>query len=286
MEEEISGLVRNGVWVRSDLPPGHKPTETNWYFRGKLISLGKLCDTRGDWLLLEYQQREVRDFHETCMPTPSQAVLRITGAVAAAENWYLFHWDIAQFFITANVEENIHIRLCDGCGPWSEKIMRSRKALCGTRQAGRAFPLHLVHVLKELDIFEKCAVDPCQFHLVHDRELCAVIATHVDGLMVTREGAALSWTKSYLSEHFNTSDLGELTFYMGCEISREDRSTHTITSKRHRTSNLRKRFGATECSKTVAHVPSRRLDGEHGQTPVYIPYRRAAGSVMWAAVMT
>ncbi|CAN0185277.1 unnamed protein product [Discosporangium mesarthrocarpum] len=120
---------------------------------------------------------------------------------------------------------------------------------------------------------------------MRERRVCAVIATHVDDMMFIGEGAALSWTKRHLYEHFNTSDLGELAFYMGCEISR-DRSTYTITIKQPLyIKSMRKCFGVTECSKTRSYDASRRLDGEHGQTHIDIPYREAVRSMMRAAIM-
>ncbi|CAM9417575.1 unnamed protein product [Discosporangium mesarthrocarpum] len=108
----------------------------------KANQFGEVVRYKGRLVALGFQQRECRDFHETFMPTHS-AVLRITLAVAPAEDWELFHWDIAQIFISADVKENMCVRLCDGCSRCSGKILKLRKALYGTRQAGRAFRLHL-----------------------------------------------------------------------------------------------------------------------------------------------
>ncbi|CAM9534310.1 unnamed protein product, partial [Discosporangium mesarthrocarpum] len=139
MEEEISGLVRNGVWVKCDLPNRDKPIGTKWVFKRKVNQLGEVVRYEGKLVALVFQQREGRDSHKTYMPTPSPAFMRIAPAVAAAEEWDLFHGYIAQAFITVDVEGNIYISLCDGCGPWSGKIVKLRKALYGTRQARRAF---------------------------------------------------------------------------------------------------------------------------------------------------
>ncbi|CAM9241446.1 unnamed protein product [Discosporangium mesarthrocarpum] len=126
------------------------------------------------------------------MPTLSPAVLRLTLAIAAAEDWELVHWDIiVQAFITADVEEQIYIRLCNGCGPWSGKIVKLRKTLYGTKHAGGAFHLHFVRVLKGLS-FEQCVVDLCLFCLISKGRVCAVIATYVDYFIVTGGGDALS----------------------------------------------------------------------------------------------
>ncbi|CAN0062838.1 unnamed protein product [Choristocarpus tenellus] len=49
-------------------------------------------------------------------------------ALAADKDWELKHWDVKQAFIQADISEDIFVRLCDGCGIWSGKIVRLVKA--------------------------------------------------------------------------------------------------------------------------------------------------------------
>ncbi|CAM9255366.1 unnamed protein product, partial [Discosporangium mesarthrocarpum] len=58
VEEEISGLVRNGVWVRSDLPPGQNPIGTKWVIKRKVNQFGEVVRYEGRLVALGFQQRE------------------------------------------------------------------------------------------------------------------------------------------------------------------------------------------------------------------------------------
>ncbi|CAM9992265.1 unnamed protein product [Discosporangium mesarthrocarpum] len=62
MKEEISGLVRNSVWVRSDLPPGHKPVWTKWVLKRKVDQFGEVVRYKGRSVAFGFQQREGQDF--------------------------------------------------------------------------------------------------------------------------------------------------------------------------------------------------------------------------------
>ncbi|CAM9779286.1 unnamed protein product [Choristocarpus tenellus] len=116
-------------------------------------------------------------------------------ALAADRNWELKHWDVKQAFIQADIREEIFVRLCDGRGKWPGKIVRLIKALYGTKQASREFNNLLVHVLEKCG-FEQCRADPCVLRYVRDGVVCAVIAPHVDDLLVAGKIDVLIWVRS------------------------------------------------------------------------------------------
>ncbi|CAN0475004.1 unnamed protein product [Discosporangium mesarthrocarpum] len=96
-------------------------------------------------------------------------------ALAAHEDWELFHWDVRQGSIQAKVKEDIYIRLCEGCGRWTGKVAKLVKSLYGCRQSSRNFCLLLAQVLEEIG-FEQCKADPCVLRLVSAAKVCALIA--------------------------------------------------------------------------------------------------------------
>ncbi|CAM9780701.1 unnamed protein product [Discosporangium mesarthrocarpum] len=119
------------------------------------------------------------------MPTPAVEVLR-TMLAYTAQDWELCHWDVCQAFIQADMEKDIYVCLCDGCGVWSGKIVKLLKSLYRRRQSGRNFHLLLMSILKEIGFEQRGAVR-CLLHLVRDGRVMTLIAPRVDDLMVTGE---------------------------------------------------------------------------------------------------
>ncbi|CAM9746074.1 unnamed protein product [Discosporangium mesarthrocarpum] len=120
-----------------------------------------------------------------------------------------------------------------------------------------------------------------------DGDVCAFVGTHVDDLMVGGEAKVLEWLKSRVQEYREISDLGNLSVYMGCEMSR-DRNAHTITMTQTRyISDIVNLYVGEGDFGAVPYVPSRRLDGhQEGDWYADVPYRTAVGSLLWAAIMT
>ncbi|CAM9922582.1 unnamed protein product, partial [Choristocarpus tenellus] len=138
-------------------------------------------------------------------------------ALATEKGWELKHWDVKQAFIQTNISEEIYVRLCNGYGIWSGKIVRLVKALYGTKQASREFNNLLVQVLGRCG-FEQCRADPCVLRYVGDGVVYAVIAPHVDDILVAGINDVLIWVHSRIEGQFSIEDFGDLEYYVGCEI--------------------------------------------------------------------
>ncbi|CAM9752418.1 unnamed protein product, partial [Choristocarpus tenellus] len=235
-----------------------------------------------------FRQIEGLDYQDTFAPTPSPASLKMVLGLAADKDWELKHWDAKQAFIQANISEKIFVRLCDGCGISSGMILRLVKALYGTKQASREFNNRLVHVLEQCGL-EQCRADPYVLRYIRDGVVCAMIAPHVDDLLVAGKIDVSIWICSRIKEQFSIEDFGDLEYYMGCEISR-DRTAQTVTIGQTRyIKSVCQRFGMDGAKKrSVPHDLSRTLDKSENHPSVdgNAPYREAVGSLMWASVMT
>ncbi|CAN0495053.1 unnamed protein product, partial [Discosporangium mesarthrocarpum] len=155
------------------------------------------------------------------MPTPAVEVLRTVLANTAHQDWELCHWDVRQVLIQADMEEDIYVRLCDGCGVWSGKIVKLLKSLYGCRQSGRNFHLLMVSIKKRLGLNNVGLI-------ICDGRVVTLIAPHVDDLMVAGELDFVNWVREQIRQRLEIEDLGDLCFYMGCEVTR-GRHARTIT---------------------------------------------------------
>ena len=78
------------------------------------------------------------DYLETFSPTANAASILIV-ALACKFDWELLHLDIEQAFVQSELDHEVFMKLPQGCGSMSGKILRLNKSLYGLRQASRTF---------------------------------------------------------------------------------------------------------------------------------------------------
>ena len=83
------------------------------------------------------EQRFNIDFGELFAPTVTVSSVRLLTAMACELDLDLRHFDIEQAFVQCDLEENVFMRLPQGCGSLSGKIVRLNKSLYGLKQASR-----------------------------------------------------------------------------------------------------------------------------------------------------
>ncbi|CAN0225242.1 unnamed protein product [Discosporangium mesarthrocarpum] len=199
MSDEISGLVKHGVWVEADLPPDCKVVGTKWVFKRKVNQFGEVTRYKGRLVGKGYTQLWGIEVYASFLPTPAVEVLRtVLGALSLR----------CTSSLQDDMEEYIYVRLCDGCGVWSGKIVKLLKSLYGCRQSGRIFHLLLVSILKEIG-FEQCGADQCLLRVVRDGRVVTLIAPHVDDLMVAGELDSVNWVREQLRQRLEIEDLGD-----------------------------------------------------------------------------
>ncbi|CAN0486391.1 unnamed protein product, partial [Discosporangium mesarthrocarpum] len=107
-----------------------------WVFKRKVNQFGDVTRYKGRLVGKGYTQLWGIDVYASFMPTPAVEVLRTVLAYTAHQDWEPCHWDVRQAFIQPDMEEDIYVRPCDGCGVWSGKIVKLLKSLYGCRQSG------------------------------------------------------------------------------------------------------------------------------------------------------
>ena len=91
-----------------------------------------------------FKQKHGVDHLETFSPTANDASIRLIVALACKFDWELLHLDIEQAFVQSELDHEVFMKLPQGCGSMSGKIVRLNKSLYGLRQASRTFNKRLV----------------------------------------------------------------------------------------------------------------------------------------------
>ena len=84
-------------------------------------------------------QRGYVDFGNLYAPTVASSSVRLLAALACEHDLLieLCHFDINQAFVRAVLAEDVSMRLPEGCGSLSGKVVKLSKSLYGLRQASR-----------------------------------------------------------------------------------------------------------------------------------------------------
>ena len=143
--------------------------------------------------------------------------------VLAVENergLQLYPCDVAQVYILASLVQKVYIKLPSGCGEKSIRIAKLEREIYGLKQNGRKWG-HLCADTLIADGFEQCKAHSCIFRKIVDGIIVMIISVYVDDLLV---GGAQEDCESLLlslNKRFPTNDLGECTWYDGCDIERD-----------------------------------------------------------------
>ena len=87
------------------------------------------------------------DFLETYAPTPAASSVELLIAVAVKHDWELRQLDVKQAFIRADVDFNVFMKLPEGCGDKSGKVVKLNKTVYRLKQADRRWVMHLCDVI-------------------------------------------------------------------------------------------------------------------------------------------
>ena len=68
-------------------------------------------------------------------------------AVAVENDWELRQLDVKQAFIQADFDFNVFMKLPDGCGDKSGRVVKLNKSIYGLKQAGHRWAMRLGDVL-------------------------------------------------------------------------------------------------------------------------------------------
>lgn len=219
MNVEITAIEKNETWELTDLPPNRKPIGLKWVYKVKRDPTGKVIKYKARLVAKGYVQKHGIDFDEVFAPVARLETIRLILALAGSYGWGVHHLDVKSAFLNGNLEEEVYVMQPIGFEKNNQpgKVYRLFKALYGLRQAPRAWNSRLDKYLKELG-FKRCANE----YAVYTRNLggkILIVGVYVDDLIVT--GSSQEQVRSFkeqMSNEFDMSDLGSLSFYLGIEV--------------------------------------------------------------------
>lgn len=180
-----------------------------WRHKARLVATG-------------YQQVAGEDFTHTFSPVAKLATVRIIISLAIARKWPLCQLDINNAFLHGYLDEEVFMKPPLGYSKAKHgEVCRLKRSLYGLKQASRQWNKELSKFLFNLG-FVQSKQDYSLFTRDLDGEF-VVILVYVDDMVLTGTSSSqISDIKLALDKAFTIKDLGNLKYFLGIEIIRNE----------------------------------------------------------------
>ena len=285
MMAEYKGLVGLNAFEFVDVvPDGVNVISALWVFAWKIDKDGNIVQPKARLVGRGFSQVHTVDFFETYVPTPAASSAKLLVANAVKNDRELRRLDVKQAFIQADLDFNVFMKLPDGCGDKSGKVVKLSEPVYGLKQAGRRWAMHLGDAIVRKIGMEQCKTSLC-FQLIRDGVVVMTVCVHVDDITVAVESEACGFLSTCPLEEFQTTG-GELSLYIGCAFERDKKEGVLSASQRASIESVVSRYGVDAVSDLPASQ-SADLDPRRNDEPVCDkPVRAAVGSLIWLGGMT
>ncbi|GKD11397.1 retrovirus-related pol polyprotein from transposon TNT 1-94, partial [Tanacetum coccineum] len=164
MQEELYEFERLEVWELVPRLDKVMVINLKWIYKVKLDELGGILKNKARLVARGYCQEEGIDFEESFAPMAKLEAVWIFLAFAAHMNMIVYQMDVKMEFLKCILHEEVYISQSDGfVDPDNPNyVYRLKKALCGLKQAPRAWYDLLTSFLLSQG-FSKGTVDPTLF---------------------------------------------------------------------------------------------------------------------------
>ncbi|KAJ9555756.1 hypothetical protein OSB04_010370 [Centaurea solstitialis] len=273
-------MADNQVWDLTQLPDGHKAVASKWIFKTKRDCNGNVERYKARLVAKGFTQKDGIDYKDTFSPVSKKDSLRIIMALVAHYDLELHQMDVKTAFLNGELQEEVYMSQPEGytLKGQEDKVCKLKKSIYGLKQASRQWYLKFNETINAFG-FEENVVDPCIYLKISGRN---------------SDLGLLHETKVYLSKNFEMKDMGEASYVIGIEISR-DRSRGLLgLSQKAYIERVLERFAMATCSASVAPIqkgdkfglyqcPKNELERKQMEK---IPYASLVGSLMYAQVCT
>ena len=233
MEIEISQLGRLGTYTVVELPEGRKAVDCRWVYLIKRNSDGSVSKYKARLVAKGFSQVPGQDFFDTHAPVMRLESFRAVLAIGAVLDMEIHQVDVVGAYLNSDLNEEIYMKQPPGFDDGTGRVWRLHKALYGLKQAGRAWNEKLNKVLVNDLKFTRCQADPCVY-IRRSGDILTIIIVHVDDMAILASStSAMTHIKEELRPYFPTTDIGEITTFVGIQVVR-DRQKRTITIHQHR----------------------------------------------------
>jgi Reverse transcriptase (RNA-dependent DNA polymerase) len=223
MANELDALAVNHTWSLVPNSEASNVIGCKWVYKTKRKSDGSIDRYKARLVAKGYTQEEGIDFTETYSPVVKSTTIRLILSITITQHWFIRQLDVNNAFLHGDLQEAIYMaQLLGFVDPHlPHNVCKLHKALYGLRQSPRAWYHKLKDTLLTLG-FVPSASDPSLF-LFRKGDDIVFLLVYVDDIILTGNNVILIQNIiRLLDQSFTIKDLGELHFFLGIEVHRQD----------------------------------------------------------------
>ncbi|GJZ19760.1 retrovirus-related pol polyprotein from transposon TNT 1-94 [Tanacetum coccineum] len=204
---------------------------------------------------------------ESFAPVARIEAIRIFIANATNKNMTIYQMDVKTAFLNGELKEEVYVCQPEGFvdPDHPTQVYRLKKALCGLKQAPRAWYDTLLRFLLD-NKFSKGAVDSTLFTRKTGKHILLVQIYVDDIIFASTDPKACDIFSNEMSSKFQMSMMGKMSFFLGLQVSQNPRGIFINQSKF--ALEILKKFGMDSCDPVDTSMVDRlKLD----EDPLGIP---------------
>ena len=284
MDEEYQALIKNQTWHLVPPHVGCNLIDCKWVFKLKQKADGSVERYKARLVAKGFKQRYGIDYEDTFSPVVKSTTVRLVLSLAVSRGWNLKQLDVQNAFLHGILEEEVYMRQPPGyVDPQLPRhVCKLDKSLYGLKQSPRAWFSRLSSKLQEFG-FVPSKVDPSLF-VYQQGDIHIYMLIYVDDIIVASSSSrAVEELVKSLREEFAIKDLGNLHYFLGIEVKREEDGLVLLQSKY--ASDVLARVGMTSCKMVTSPMSSTEKlvqgEGEELSGTDATKYRSTVGALQY-----
>ncbi|CAL1362537.1 unnamed protein product [Linum trigynum] len=284
MKKELDALHANNTWTLVPRPPpSTSVVGCRWVYTIKMNPDGTIERHKARLVAQGFTQEMGIDYSETFAPVAKMSTVRTLLAVASLQHWPLYQLDVKNAFLHGDLDEVIYMERPPGYTlGTADQVCRLNRSLYGLKQAPRAWFEKFQATITALG-YQQSLNDPSLFTKKTSSGLVALLL-YVDDMVITgSDPAGIQSLKDGLSAVFNLKDLGDLSYFLGLEVTRNAKGI--LLSQRKYISDLLSDHQFHDCKPVATPMePNLHLSRSSGTPlPDATAYRSIVGSLIYLA---
>ena len=241
IQEEMAALEKNGTWEIVPLPKEKTSVGCRWVFTVKYKADGEIERYKARLVAKGYTQTYGIDFQETFAPVAKINSIRVLISLAVNLDWPLLQLDVKNAFLNGDLEEEVYMDLPPGFNSEGNgKVCRLKKSLYGLKQSPRAWFGRFTRAVRQHG-YKQTQADHTLFYKRQPTGI-TILIVYVDDIVLTGDDRKeIQQIKKQLATEFEMKDLGNLRYFLGMEVARNQ--TGVSISQRKYTLDLLKETG-------------------------------------------
>jgi hypothetical protein len=220
MNDEMNALIKNQTWDLVPKPKEVKPITCKWIYKVKCKANGGVDRYKARLVARGFSQKYGEDYDETFSLVAKMTSVRVVISLAAHHEWKLWQLDVKNAFLYGEIDKDIYMEQPDGyiSQAHPKHVCKLKKALYGLKQALRAWYGKIAEYLQFCGYFAS-NLDSSLF-VKKQSKVRVIVLLYIDDMIVTgNNDEEITRLRTELSIRFEMKDLGELSHFLGFEVS-------------------------------------------------------------------